>query len=110
LSDALEAARRGAGATSAAPSVVPIPHQVVKRLLQSAADRPARRMLLEIDRARSLHHVARSLERQMYQRLFEECGGSFEAMARQLLGEAGPKSARRVRLRFNQLGLRARKK
>jgi len=109
LSDALEAARRGAGATSAAPSVVPIPHQVVKRLLQSAGEAATRRMLLTIDRARSLHQVARGLERQMYERLYDESGGSFEAMARQLLGDGSARAARRVRLRFNQLGLRARK-
>jgi DNA-binding NtrC family response regulator len=107
LSDALEAARRGAGATSAAPSVVPIPHQVLKRLLQSSGEPAVRRVLLQVDRARSLHQVARSLERQLYQRLFEESGGSFEAMARALLGDG--KEARRVRLRFNQLGLRVRK-
>jgi hypothetical protein len=67
-------------------------------------------MLLTVDRARSLHQVARGLECQMYERLFDESGGSFEAMARQLLGDGGPSAARRVRLRFNQLGLRARKK
>jgi DNA-binding NtrC family response regulator len=107
LSDALEAARRGAGATSAAPSVVPIPHQVLKRLLQSSGEPAVRRVLLQVDRARSLHQVARSLERQLYQKLFDESGGSFEAMARELLGDG--KQARRVRLRFNQLGLRVRK-
>jgi two-component system nitrogen regulation response regulator GlnG len=109
LSDALEAARRGSGGTELAPSVVPVGQQLIRRLLRPAAAPAARRVLVEIERASSLHKVARNLERQLYQRLHAECGGDFAAMARQLLGEGGPKSARRVRLRFNQLGLRARK-
>jgi len=58
---------------------------------------------------RSLHEVARFLERDHYQRLFEASGGRFEEMARRLLGRADAASARRVRLRYNQLGLRVRR-
>ncbi|HJL50118.1 MAG TPA: hypothetical protein RMG45_29925, partial [Polyangiaceae bacterium LLY-WYZ-15_(1-7)] len=52
--------------------------------------------------------VARELERRHFERLFQETGGDFEAMAaRLLLGEPAT-NARRVRMRFNQLGLSAR--
>jgi DNA-binding NtrC family response regulator len=106
LSDALEAARRGVGATSAAPSVIPIPQQLLARLLQR--DGSSRRLMLELRRGKTLHEVARGLERQLYQKLFEESGGDFAKMAHELLGTE--KAARRVRLRYNQLGLRVRKK
>jgi DNA-binding NtrC family response regulator len=109
LSEALEAARRGAGATSAAPSVIPIPHQLLRRLLQASSDQAARQLLLELTPQASLHRVARDLERQLYRRLFDETGGDFAAMAQKLLGAPDAGGARRVRLRFNQLGLRARK-
>ena len=57
--------------------------------------------------AASLHDVARSLERALYERLFRTTDGDFEAMARSLLRGDAKANARRVRLRFNQLGLRA---
>jgi DNA-binding NtrC family response regulator len=110
LSDALEAARRGAGATATAPSVVPIPQQLVKRLLSTPDRGPSRTLVVELGRGATLHAVARDLERQVYQQLFDGSGGDFTAMAQQLLGDGGAAAARRVRLRFNQLGLRARKK
>ena len=55
----------------------------------------------------SLHAVAQDVERQIYAQLYAE-EGSFEAMARRLLRDDSPGNARRVRLRFNQLGLRVR--
>ena len=56
-----------------------------------------------------LKDVARDLERDLYRRLFLETSGDFEAMARKLLSEGDlAVNARRVRLRFNQLGLRVR--
>ncbi len=109
LADALEAARRGTGATEAAPSVIPIPHQLVRRLLRPAGESTQRRMMVELTRGGSLHAVARGLERQVYQRLYVESEGDFSLMARQLLDDDRPKAARRVRLRYNQLGLRVRK-
>jgi hypothetical protein len=56
------------------------------------------------------HAVAADLERQLYERLYAETNGDFAAMARTLLVGDATKNARRVRLRFNQLGLRVRKR
>ena len=50
--------------------------------------------------------MARDLERQVFVRLFKETGGDFEAMAERLLEGDDPGAGRKVRLRFNQLGLR----
>ena len=55
-----------------------------------------------------LKDVARDLERDLFERLFRATDGDFEAMAARLLEGDPAKNARRVRLRFNQLGLRAR--
>ena len=55
----------------------------------------------------SLRDVSRALERELYRRLFEETGGDFVHMAARLLEGDANLNARRVRLRFNQLGLRA---
>ena len=52
---------------------------------------------------------SRSLERQIYEQLFAETNGDFAAMADKLLTGNPETNARRVRLRFNQLGLRARR-
>ncbi|HEX2573231.1 MAG TPA: hypothetical protein VH877_27020, partial [Polyangia bacterium] len=63
---------------------------------------------VRIEPAATLHQLAQSLERQIYERLYHETGGDFAAMARRLLLGDSAAHARRVRLRFNQLGLRAR--
>ncbi len=55
-----------------------------------------------------LKDVARDLETALFERLFEETDGDFEAMAARLLEGDPAENARRVRLRFNQLGLRVR--
>jgi DNA-binding NtrC family response regulator len=112
LSDALAAARRGTGATAAAPRVVPVPAQTIRRLMTSAAPGGERGATVELRlRAnRGLRNVARDLERQLYDDLYRRSDGDFAAMARQLLGAGTPAAARKVRLRFNQLGLRARKR
>jgi hypothetical protein len=52
--------------------------------------------------------MARDAERQVFKRLFEETGGDFRKMALRLLQGNPDANARRVRLRFNQLGLRVR--
>jgi DNA-binding NtrC family response regulator len=123
LADAMEAARRGGHGVGAAARMIPIPATLVRRLLgrdggsgsgsARAVDRSAGtqrgRVSLALTPRASLHAVARDLERQLYEQLFTETGGDFAAMAARLVGSHGPKAARRVRLRFNQLGLRARK-
>ena len=55
-----------------------------------------------------LKDVARYLERELYERLFDETEGDFEGMAARLLQGDPVANARRVRTRFNQLGLSAR--
>jgi hypothetical protein len=52
--------------------------------------------------------VARDLEKRLYERLYAETDGDFEAMAQRLLRGDPRENARRVQLRFNQLGLRVR--
>jgi DNA-binding NtrC family response regulator len=116
LSDALAAAREGRGATGEAARTIPIPAKLIRELLASSwgatpeTARPKKGALaLDVRPSASLHGVARSLEAQLYERLYAETDGDFDAMARRLLQGADPASARRVRLRFNQLGLRVRR-
>jgi DNA-binding NtrC family response regulator len=54
----------------------------------------------------SLNAISQAVERQYFERLFYQEEGDFSAMARVLMGDAG--NARKVQLRFNQLGLRVR--
>jgi two-component system nitrogen regulation response regulator GlnG len=112
LSDALAAAQRGTAATAAAPRVVPVPAQTIRRLMTGAAanEAPGATVELRLCANRGLRNVARDLERQLYEELYRKSDGDFAAMAKQLLGAATPATARKVRLRFNQLGLRARKR
>jgi len=115
LTDALEAVEQGRAASGDAARIVPIPARLVRELLHDG--RPASKAGAREERggrsfrlapADGLHDVARSLEVQLYEQLFAEHDGDFEAMARALLGRDDPSSARKVRLRFNQLGLRVR--
>ncbi len=54
----------------------------------------------------SLNAISQAVERQYFERLFYQEEGDFAGMARVLMGDPG--SARKVQLRFNQLGLRVR--
>ncbi len=102
LSDAL-------GATSA-HRAIPIPSRLVRELLGApspgrAAPEPGKPGLTPRPRLRD---VANALEADLYARLYRDTGGDFVAMARTLLQGDPAANARRVRLRFNQLGLKAR--
>jgi DNA-binding NtrC family response regulator len=110
LSDALAAAQRGIGATQSAPRIIPVPAQLLRRLLgSSTGDKSgATTVALALAAHSGLRQVARDLERQLYEQLHRASGGDFGAMAKRLLGVATAAAARKVRLRFNQLGLRAR--
>jgi DNA-binding NtrC family response regulator len=115
LADALAAAQRGAGATAAAPRIIPVAAQAIRRLMAGAAAGRdgaggAAAMTLQLRAQSGLHGVARDLERQVYEALFRASDGDFAAMARRLLGSDTAAAARKVRLRFNQLGLRARRR
>jgi DNA-binding NtrC family response regulator len=111
VSDALAAARRGRAATAAAPRIIPVAAQLVRRLMASAAPDAASGATISMRlRTRSgLRDIARDLERQLYEQLYRASDGDFVAMAKRLVGIGTAVAARRVRLRFNQLGLRARK-
>jgi DNA-binding NtrC family response regulator len=111
LSDALAAARRGRAATASAPRIIPVPAQLVRRLMASAAPDAGSgaTVSLRLQARSGLRQVARDLERQLYDQLYRASDGDFAAMAKRLLGIGTAAAARRVRLRFNQLGLRARK-
>ncbi len=110
--------------------VIPLPARLVRELL-ATAHAPARipfsgtqHMIhhnaeipssnpthaLRVRPGDTAHAVAADLERQLYERLYAETNGDFAAMARTLLNGDATKNARRVRLRFNQLGLRVRKR
>jgi DNA-binding NtrC family response regulator len=115
LSDALQGAEQQRAATRAAPWIVPIPSKLVRELLdaswleQERAPEPrGQGMLLGVAPADSMRSVTRDLERQVLRNLFDETDGDFEKMAARLLTGDVKANARRVRLRFNQLGLRAR--
>lgn len=54
----------------------------------------------------TLNNVSQDVERQYFVRLWEQEDGDFGAMAKILLGD--PEHARKVQLRFNQLGLKVR--
>jgi DNA-binding NtrC family response regulator len=64
------------------------------------------RVAVDLQPGGSLNAVAKSVEQQYFRSLYRQTGGSFEAMADLLLGDAS--RSRAVRLRFNQLGLRVR--
>ena len=122
LSDALTAADAGRAAAGEAHTV-PIPERLVDELLAGSwlppEDATARRgesaqgeggrgaWAALTPRARP-RDVSRDLERQLYERLYAETDGDFAAMAEQLLTGDAEDNARRVQLRFNQLGLRVR--
>lgn len=54
----------------------------------------------------TLNRLAQDVERQYFVKLWEQEDGDFSAMARILLGDAA--HARKIQLRFNQLGLKVR--
>ncbi len=116
LADAVRACEEGRGGTGGAARTIPIPAKLVRDLLAGSwagaagvTSRGAELGGALPARAATLHDVARALERGLYERLFAETSGDFVAMARRLLSGDARANARRVRLRFNQLGLRARR-
>jgi hypothetical protein len=54
----------------------------------------------------TLNAVSVDIERQIYRALYKQCRGRFDKMAGILLGDEN--AHRKVRLRFNQIGLRVR--
>ncbi len=116
LSDALRAAESGTAVAATAPRTIPIPAKLLHELLgtwsasgDSALTASQKQGLyVRLSPGTSLKQVARDAEKQLYAELFEETKGDFGKMAQRLLKGDAETNARRVRLRFNQLGLRAR--
>ncbi len=111
LADAVEAAQQGRDHGGA--ETIPIPAKLVRELLGGAArlegaDEATRAGGFEVRPRKQLRDVARDLERQLFVRLYRETKGDFEAMAARLIEDPDESAARKVRLRFNQLGLRVR--
>ena len=92
--------------------VVQIRPKLVRDLLRSsprseiAEESAGDSMRISISVQASLNKVAQDVERQYFTQLYLREGGDFGAMARVLLGSE--EDARRVQLRFNQLGLKVR--
>ena len=102
------------------PRIIPVGPKLVRDLLQagdaigtssvSSSSEASGEDLFEVHlrHAASLRDVSRSVEIQYFETLYRRTDGDFAAMARRLLGDATPEASRKVRLRFNQLGLRVR--
>jgi DNA-binding NtrC family response regulator len=114
LADAVRAAEEGR--TTTVDWSIPLSARMVRELLSGGWGREVARAITEdeaddevpVAPRGTLHEVARDLERRLYERLFTHTGGSFEKMAETLLEDSSAEAARKVRLRFNQLGLSAR--
>lgn len=122
LAEAIEAGRpsredsgaEGAVADGSDPGrldVVQVRPKLVRDLLRTAAvddeeDATGWKVQVSVRPHEGLNKVAQDVERQYFTRLYLEEKGDFAGMARVLLGD--PEAARKVQLRFNQLGLKVR--
>ena len=92
------------------PEVLVLRPALVSQWLQRATCRPddpaSDTHRVTVRAHATLHEVASSCERQYFESLYRETGGDFSLMAERLLGDGS--AARKVQLRFNQLGLRVR--
>ena len=98
--------------------VIGLDPQVLQELIRSSSvlvdtaltteqDEPER-VVVELSPAKTLNDVSRAVEAQYFRELYVRSGESFDRMARQLLGGEPTKNARRIQLRFNNLGLSTR--
>jgi len=110
LADALAAVEAGRAAEATA-RVVPVPSKLVRDLLAApgAALAGPGRVTIDLHPAPTLHALSRRIESQVLRLTFDDSGGDFSAMAARLLDGDAAANARRVRLRFNQLGMRVRR-
>ncbi len=107
LSDALSLAESGRAGGDVA--LIPVPNKLVRELIEASwipSAKPSAPSAVEP--REHLRDVSRGLERDLFVKLFFECDGDFERMAKRLLLGDDAANAKRVRLRFNQLGLSAR--
>ncbi len=94
------------------PDVIQLRPRWLRDLLRSAGAEAGEgatdgwRMEIAVRSNETLNRVAADVERQYFTALYVEMAGDFGEMARVLMGD--PESARKVQLRFNQLGLKVR--
>lgn len=93
------------------PDVIQVRPKIIRDLLQSSPSQgtPAgdgRQISVKLEPQDTLNKVSQSCERQYFEHLYLQERGDFGAMAQILLGTAD--DARKVQLRFNQLGLKVR--
>jgi transcriptional regulator with PAS, ATPase and Fis domain len=111
VADALAALKAGR-ADAATASILPISAKLVRELLAPSAEAPpasSGRMSIALEPAPTLHALSRQIESEVFSQAYREAGGDFEALARRFLQGPAATNARRVRLRFNQLGLRVKR-
>ncbi len=114
LADALRASR----APRDVPRVIPVGAKLVRDLVQAgdamgggvASGGGPDELLVKLRQGGSLREVSRDVERQYIEELYARTEGDFVQMAETLLGLSTPEGGRKVRLRFNQLGLRVRRR
>jgi two-component system nitrogen regulation response regulator GlnG len=107
VADAAAALATGRADRSAS-AMLPMSAKLIRELLvqeDAAAPSPGR-LAVALEPAATLNALSRSIEAQIFSQVFREVGGDFEALARRFLQGSPTTNARRVRLRFNQLGLR----
>ena len=113
LADALRAPRSGREVLR----VIPVGAKLVRDLIQAGdamggpevGERSDHDVFeIGLRAAPSLREVSRDVEMQYFKQLYSRTKGDFSAMAGYLLGERTERAARKVRLRFNQLGLKVR--
>lgn len=108
LADALAAVEAGRADRTAA-HLLPISAKLVRELLAFPEASPpvgGGRVSVEVAPAPTLHTLSRQLESQVFRQAYRDAGGDFTALARRFLQGNAASNARRLRLRFNQLGLR----
>jgi DNA-binding NtrC family response regulator len=93
------------------PDVIQLRPKTVRDLLRAVrletpGDDSGWSIQLQVRPHDGLNKVAQDIERQYFKKLYFQERGDFAAMARVLLGDAD--GARKVQLRFNQLGLKVR--
>lgn len=94
---------------SARADVVVVRPKVVRDLLravQQVTDDGGAAISVNLQPGENISDVMRDVERQILQHLYRRDGQSFSRMAQVLLGD--DKQARKVQLRFNQIGLKVR--
>ena len=113
LAEALEAGPQPVAAGGTRRDLIQVRPKLVRDLLLATGVEPLSeaegrglRMELVVRPHDGLNKVAQDVERQYFTRLFLQEKGDFAAMATALMGDAD--AARKVQLRFNQLGLKVR--